>query len=46
VKRAEAQLNQQRKARDMSVNQRRIGGTVSAIVLLVSFVLLALAALL
>jgi len=46
VKRAEAQLNQQRKARDISVNQRRIGGTVSAVVLLVAFVLLALAALL
>ncbi|MEB3234382.1 MAG: HpsJ family protein [Cyanobacteriota bacterium] len=46
VKRAEDQLNQQRKARDLTVNQRRIGGTVSAVVLLVAFVLIALVALL
>jgi len=46
IKRAEDQLDQQRKARDITVNQRRIGGTVSALVLLVAFVLLALVALL
>ncbi len=46
IKRAEDQLNQQRKARDISVNQRRIGGTVSAVVLAVAFVLVALLALL
>jgi hypothetical protein len=46
IKRAEDQLNQQRKARDLNVNQRRIGGTVSAIVLLIAFVLIALVALL
>jgi len=46
IKRAEDQLSQQRKARDITVNQRRIGGTVSAVVLLVAFVLMALVALL
>lgn len=46
IKRAEDQLKQQQKARDISVNQRRIGGTGSAIVLLVAFVLIALIALL
>jgi hypothetical protein len=46
IKRAEDQLNQQRKARDLNVNQRRIGGTVSAVVLLIAFVLIALVALL
>jgi len=46
VKRAEDQLSQQRKARDITVNQRRIGGTLSAVVLLVAFVLIALVALL
>ena len=46
VQRAQDQLDQQQKARDISVNQRRIGGTASAVVLLVAFVLLALAALL
>lgn len=46
IKRAEDQLNQQRRARDLNVNQRRIGGTVSAVVLLIAFVLVALAALL
>lgn len=45
IKRAEEQLDQQRKARDISVNQRRIGGTVSAVVLAVAFVLVALVAL-
>lgn len=46
IKRAEDQLNQQRRARDLNVNQRRIGGTVSAVVLLIAFVLIALVALL
>jgi len=46
VQRAEQQLNQQQKARDISVNQRRIGGTVSALVLLAAFVLVAVMALL
>jgi hypothetical protein len=46
IKRAEDQLNQQQKARDISVNQRRIGGGGSAFVLLIAFVLLALVALL
>ena len=46
IKRGEDQLNQQQKARDISVNQRRIGGTMSAVVLLVAFVLLAVMALL
>ncbi len=46
IKRAEDQLKQQQKARDISVNQRRIGGTVSAVVLLVAFVLVAVVALL
>lgn len=45
IKRAEDQLSQQRKARDITVNQRRIGGTLSAVVLLVAFVLIALIAL-
>jgi hypothetical protein len=45
IKRAEDQLSQQRKARDITVNQRRIGGTISAVVLLVAFVLIALIAL-
>ena len=45
VQRAQEQLNQQQKARDISINQRRIGGTGSAVVLLVAFVLIALAAL-
>ena len=44
IKRAEDQLNQQRKARDLNVNQRRIGGTGSAAVLVVAFVLVALIA--
>ena len=44
IQRAEQQLNQQQKARDISVNQRRIGGGGSAVVLLVAFVLLALVA--
>lgn len=44
IKRAEDQLNQQRKARDLNVNQRRIGGTGSAVVLVVAFVLVALIA--
>ena len=46
IQRAEDQLKQQQKARDISVNQRRIGGTVSALVLLVAFVLVAVMALL
>jgi hypothetical protein len=45
IKRAEDQLSQQRKARDITVNQRRIGGTLSAVVLLLAFVLIALIAL-
>ncbi|MCT0224280.1 HpsJ family protein [Synechococcus sp. CS-1328] len=43
---AEQQLRQQERARDLAVNQRRIGGTGTAVVLAVSFVLVALAALL
>jgi hypothetical protein len=46
IKRAEDQLDQQRKARDLTVNQRRIGGTTSAVVLALAFVLVALIALL
>jgi type VI protein secretion system component VasK len=45
IKRAENQLQQQQRARDIGVNQRRIGGTVSAVVLLVAFVLVAVIAL-
>lgn len=43
---AEQQLRQQERARDLAVNQRRIGGTGTAVVLAVSFVLVALVALL
>ncbi len=43
---AEQQLKQQERARDLAVNQRRIGGTGTAAVLAISFVLVALVALL
>ncbi len=43
---AEEQLKQQERARDLAVNQRRIGGTGTAAVLAISFVLVALVALL
>ena len=42
VKRVEDQLNQQQKARDLTVNQRRIG---TAVVMAIAFVLVALVAL-
>jgi hypothetical protein len=45
LQQAEGQLKQQRQARDVSVNQRRIGGIGAAVVLAISFVLIALAAL-
>jgi hypothetical protein len=45
LQQAEEQLAQQRQARDISVNQRRIGGTGTAVVLAVAFVLVALVAL-
>lgn len=45
LQQAEEQLTQQKKARDITVNQRRIGGTGTAVVLAVAFVLVALAAL-
>ncbi len=45
VKRVEDQLNQQQKARDLTVNQRRIGGTGTAVVMAIAFVLVALVAL-
>jgi hypothetical protein len=44
LQQAESQLKQQRQARDLSVNQRRIGGIGAAVVLAISFVLIALAA--
>ncbi len=42
LQQAEEQLAQQKQARDISVNQRRIGGTGTAVVLAVAFVLVAL----
>lgn len=45
LQQADDQLKQQQKARDLTVNQRRIGGTGTAVVLAVAFVLVALAAL-
>jgi len=45
LQQADDQLRQQQKARDLSLNQRRIGGTGSAVVLVIAFVLVALAAL-
>lgn len=46
LKQAEDQLQQARRARNLAVNQRRFGGTGSAVVMAVAFGLLALAALL
>jgi hypothetical protein len=46
LKQADSQLQQAERRRDLASNQRRIGGTGTAIVLLVAFALLALAALL
>ena len=39
-------LQQQQRARDLTVNQRRFGGTGTAVVLAIGFVLVALVALL
>lgn len=46
LQQAEDQLQQQQRARDLTVNQRRYGGTGTAVVLTIGFVLLALVALL
>ena len=46
LQQAEGQLLQQQRARDLTVNQRRYGGTGTAVVLAIGFVLLALVALL
>lgn len=45
LQQAQTQLNQQRRGRDIAVNQRRFGGSGSAVILAVAFVLVALAAL-
>ena len=45
LQQAEDQLKQQEKERDLSLNQRRFGGTGTAVVLAIAFVLVALAAL-
>ena len=46
LKQADQQLQQQQRVRDLTVNQRRFGGTGTAVVLAVGFVLVALVALL
>ena len=46
LQQADAQLQQQQRARDLTVNQRRFGGTGTAVVLAIGFVLVALVALL
>jgi hypothetical protein len=46
LQQADDQLQQQQRARDLTVNQRRFGGTGTAVVLAVGFVLVALVALL
>jgi hypothetical protein len=46
LQQADDQLQQQQRARDLTVNQRRYGGTGTAVVLAVGFVLVALVALL
>jgi hypothetical protein len=46
LKKAEAELKQAENRRDLAANQRRIGGTGTAVVLLVAFTLLALVAVL
>jgi len=46
LQQAEDQLQQQQRALDLTVNQRRYGGTGTAVVLAIGFVLLALVALL
>jgi hypothetical protein len=40
----EQQIKQGERQRNLAVNQRRFGGTLSAVILAVAFVLLALAA--
>lgn len=45
LQQAEGQLKQQRQARDLSVNQRRIGGVGAAVLLAIGFTLTALSAL-
>lgn len=45
LQQAEDQLRQQQQARDLTANQRRIGGTGTAVVLAIGFALVALAAL-
>jgi hypothetical protein len=45
LQQADDQLRQQQKARELSVNQRRIGGAGAAVVLVIAFALVALAAL-
>jgi len=45
LQQADDQLKQQQRARDLTVNQRRIGGTGTAVVLAIAFVLVALVAL-
>jgi hypothetical protein len=45
LQQAEEQLQQQQRARDLAVNQRRYGGTGTAVVLAIAFVLLSLVAL-
>ncbi len=46
LKQADEQLQQQQRARDLTVNQRRFGGTGAAVVLAIGFALVALVALL
>jgi hypothetical protein len=46
LQQADTQLQQAERRRDLAANQRRIGGTGTAIVLLVAFTLLALVAVL
>lgn len=46
LQQADDQLQQQQRARDLTVNQRRFGGTGTAVVLAIGFVLVALVALL
>ncbi|MCP9806293.1 HpsJ family protein [Cyanobium sp. T1B-Tous] len=46
LQQADSQLQQQQRARDLTVNQRRFGGTGTAVVLAIGFVLVALVALL
>jgi hypothetical protein len=43
LQQADKQIQQAERARDLSINQRRFGGTGSALVLAVAFTLMALA---